>query len=197
MAPLAYQAGRTLSYATVGALAGWLGHTLTGGLSHTAVAWVLSWTMAVAMGLAAWRLWNQGRPARAPLLKLGRGKPGPTLFERAARLLPRSPLAIGTFTALLPCGALTAAVLVAAGTASPGWGAASMAAFATTSGLGLLGVGYLARRIQWAHHPVWGRSLAVVLALGAVLLALRPLPMAQADHGRQDAAPAAATCPMH
>lgn len=198
LAPVVYQLGRTLSYATVGALAGWLGHAVTGGLSHAAVAWVLSWAMAAALGIAAWRLWSQGRPARAPLLRLGRGRPGPSLFDRAARFLPKSPLAIGALTALLPCGALAAAVVVAAGTTSPAWGAASMVAFATTSGIGLLGVGYVARRLRLASRPVLTRSLAVGLALGAILLALRPLPLAQAtepDHA--DHAPTATTCPLH
>ncbi|MFW5876005.1 MAG: sulfite exporter TauE/SafE family protein [Myxococcota bacterium] len=195
LAPVAYQLGRTLSYAALGVLAGSLGHAVTGGLSHTAVAWVLSWAMAAALGIAAWRLWSHDQPARVPLVPLRRARRGPSLFERAARFLPKSPLAVGALTALLPCGALAAAVVVAAGTTSPAWGAASMVAFATTSGVGLLGVGYVARRLRLASRPVLSRSLAVGLALGAILLALRPLPLAQATEPEHS--PTATTCPLH
>ncbi|MFW6051691.1 MAG: sulfite exporter TauE/SafE family protein, partial [Myxococcota bacterium] len=65
-APAWYQLGRTASYGALGALAGGLGHAVTGGLSHAAVGWVLSWAMAAALGLAAWRLWSGGQPAPAP-----------------------------------------------------------------------------------------------------------------------------------
>jgi uncharacterized protein len=192
--PLRYQAGRTAGYAVLGAGAGALGHAVTGGLSHTAVAWVLSWAMAAALAIAALRLWRG--PQVAPLVRLTRARPAPAStpwFARAARALPRSPLSIGLLTGLLPCGALAAAVLVAAGTTSPGLGTLSMVAFATTSGVGLLGVGAAARRLRLTHRPALVRSLAVVLALGAVLLALRPLPLT-APAAEATAAP---SCPLH
>jgi uncharacterized protein len=198
MDPLRYQAGRMLGYGMLGAGAGALGHAVTGGLSHPTVAWLLSWAMAAALAITAYRLWRG--PGAAPLVRLGRARSpaAPSLLERLTRRLPKTPLALGLMTGLLPCGALAAAVLMAAGTTSPWLGSASMVAFATVSGVGLMGVGLVARRLRLASQPALVRSLAVALALGAVLLALRPLPLAMAHGPAGDAPPdPTAACPLH
>lgn len=195
MDPLRYQAGRTVGYAVLGTAAGALGHTVTGGLQSPTVGWLLSWAMALALAITAARLW---RGPRKGLVRLGRARPqgGASLFTRIMRRLPRSPATVGLATGLLPCGALAAAVLLAASTTSPWLGAASMVAFATVSGAGLLGIGLVAQRLRLAARPALQRGLATVLALGAILLALRPLPLVTAHPG-PDGGTEAASCPLH
>ena len=68
---------------------------------------------------------------------------------------------------------MSAAARVAAGSGGALEGGLCMVAFATTSGLGLLGAGLLVSRLPPGAGP--SRVLAVGLALGAVVLFLRPL----------------------
>ncbi|QEA13892.1 sulfite exporter TauE/SafE family protein [Comamonas flocculans] len=130
-----FQLGRLLGYAALGALAaasmqglGWL--TL-----HSAAlrpVWSLIHVAAAVLGLA--------------LLVLGRQ---PVWLDTGARRLwlrvrqatramgLAAPLGLGAAWALLPCGLLYSAVLVAALAGSTGGGAAIMALFALGSGLAL------------------------------------------------------------
>ena len=177
-APLLYQLGRTASYAIAGGLVGAFGGVLSGALSGVWLSALLSWSLAVALALAAWRLWSLGNPRRvAPdaRISLSRGKPRPTLFDRALARLPKSPLVVGLLTAFLPCGALAAALLVAAGSASAPTGALVMLGFATTSALALLGVAWLASHLRRIATPTALRVLSATLLVGAVLLAVRPV----------------------
>ena len=95
-----YHLGRLASYAFTGALAGTFGGAALAWLERPIAQAILSWTLALGLGLAAWRLWRSptARPAEA-LVQL-RSKPE---AQRAGRL--RAPL-LGLFTGFLPCGAL-------------------------------------------------------------------------------------------
>lgn len=180
--PLRYQSGRWLSYALLGALAGSFGGALSEALPGAWAGALLSWTLALGLGAVAFRLWR--RPKRA-YVQLGTRKGDPSRGEswigRMLRGLADRPFLLGFGTALLPCGALVAAVLIAASTGTAATGAASMLAFALISGLGLLGAGFLARWANRAQHPAAARVLAVAMGLGAVLFLIRPISALQ--HG--------------
>ncbi len=190
---LAYNAGRLLSYAGLGALAGGLGAAfdLAGeqlvGVQRTAalvaglliVAWgtlSLLRELGVMTGAAGTPAWLR-RIAAGALGRLG-GLPGPA---RA--------MAVGTISVLLPCGFLYAFVITAAGAGTPLAGATVMAFFwagtlpvmaAVGAGLGLL-AGPLRRRI-----PVL--TAVALIAVGLFAVAGR-LPMIGADLAGDRAVP--------
>ncbi|NOY94396.1 MAG: sulfite exporter TauE/SafE family protein [Deltaproteobacteria bacterium] len=168
-APLRYQLGRMLSYSALGAGAGSLGVAVSSQLSSAVAGAVFSFTLALGLGLAAYRLWHAGSPAPAALVRLGRSSRKRSWWRR----LPTDPGALGLLTALLPCGALMAAGLLAAGSGSVAGGVAIMLAFSLTSSVGLLGAAYAARAL--IRRPGASRVLALVLALGAIVLVVRPL----------------------
>jgi len=82
---------------------------------------------------------------------------------------------VGVGTALLPCGALAAAALIAASSGSAMLGSASMLAFAIVSGVGLAGATFLFERLAHRPRPVTSRVLAVALAFGSILFVIRPV----------------------
>ena len=95
--------------------------------------------------------------------------------SRALQALGRHPFFVGLGTALLPCGALAAALLIAASTGDALLGSLSMLAFSFVSGVGLVGAAWLFERFSRRPRPTTARLLAVVLALGAILFAIRPV----------------------
>ncbi len=169
-----YQLGRFISYSLLGAAAGTIGGATALSLPHAWGSAVLSWSLALGLGLAALRLWR--RPNQ-PLVTLRskQDEPAPTLVSRTLGGLGRHPFFVGLGTALLPCGALAAAVLIAASTGSTVLGALSMLAFAVVSGVGLVGATWLFERFARRPRPMTSRILAVVLALGSILFVIRPV----------------------
>lgn len=174
-----YLSARLAGYLTLGTLAGFGTETL---FDYTSgwVSTLVSFSLAVALGVAAYRLWVPlGDERDDDLVALGRAPKRASLEDRLRRRLPAHPVALGALTALLPCGALYAAVLLAAASGSPMGGALTMLGFGVVSAFGLLAVpalGALASRLRvkpslraWAS-----RSLALVLALGAIVLIARP-----------------------
>lgn len=168
-----YHGARTVSYATVGAIAGSAGALI-------AAAGVGRWlTMAGAAVLVAlaWRQWQRA-PARA-------GAPGP-LSAFVIRALARgarwsrthpsaAPVVLGTLHGWLPCGLVYAAVVAAAAHGDATAGAAFMAGFgvATTPILLVAAVSFDAVRARLSPRV---KSLApVALLLVALLLAVRGL----------------------
>ena len=206
--PVRYQTGRALGYGVLGVAVGGTGGWITGWLEAPVGAAMLSWSLAVGLGLAALRLWR-ARPGPEPgLVSLGRARRTdlrtpphlhtPPRVHTQSRLrtrrggittvlarLPSEPLVLGTLTALLPCGALASALLLATGSGSMLGGAVTMLAFVTTTSIGLLLAGWLGGRMP--RGGASARVLATGLAVGAVLLVLRPLPALrhapQACHG--------------
>jgi len=169
-----YQLGRFVSYSILGAIAGTVGGAATVSLPHAWGSALLSWSLALGLGIAALRLWR--RPSQ-PLvtLRARADDPVPSSVSRALGALGRHPFFVGLGTALLPCGALAAAVLIAASTGSAALGSLSMLAFAVVSGLGLVGAAWVFERFSRRPKPATSRVLAAVLALGSILFVIRPV----------------------
>lgn len=180
-----YFVGRLASYATLGAIVGHLG-------KHAFCILPMSTVQAVAVGLTALPAAARGfsilflqKPA-SDLITLKK-KPATNTKSSSrwiaafAQLLPRRGLGLGLATGILPCGLLITAFAMAAATASPLFGAASMAAFAVGSIPGLmiplLGRG-LADRFKWRISP---RVEGVLWILLAVWLGVR-LAMGESCH---------------
>lgn len=169
-----YQAGRFLSYSVLGAIAGAIGGATAVSLPGTWGSALLSWSLALGLGLAALRLWR--RPER-PLvtLRTKEDEGSESTGSRMISALGRHPFFVGLGTALLPCGALAAAVLIAASSGSALHGSLSMLAFSIVSGVGLVGATWLFERFAQRPRPATSRMLAVVLALGAIMFVIRPV----------------------
>lgn len=113
------------------------------------------------------------------------------MVSRALGALGTHPFSVGLGTALLPCGALAAALLIAASTGSAWLGSLSMFSFSLVSGLGLVGAAWIFQRLALRPGPATSRILAIVLALGAILFIIRPV------HALRHGDPAACHAPAH
>ncbi len=184
---LAYQGGRLVSYTALGVAAGALGHGLAFALPGRYVQALLSWSLALALGVAAVRAYRASQPRRvsrdAAPIALGRGPRTPSLAERALGRVLHAPLLLGLLTALLPCGALASGLLVAAGTAEPLGGALAMSGFALASGPALALAAWAVAKVRGVAGPTGLRLAALVLALGAVALVVRPIPGLRSEEG--------------
>lgn len=159
-----FQLGRVLGYAVLGALAaasiqglGWL--TIQSAALRP--VWTLFHVAAFMLGLvllvraqqpvwlesAARRLWSGARALAA-----GRGR--------------GAPLVVGTLWALLPCGLLYSALLVAAMTGNAIEGAAVMALFAAGTAVSMMAGPWLWLRLRGSGRGDWGVRVAG-LALAA------------------------------
>ena len=171
LAHAAYNGGRLVSYALLGAVAGLLGASVeqlgaTVGVSRAAAtvagALMVLWGAAtIATGLGA-------RLPRLPVPRnAGRG------FAAALRGLRAQPpparaLVIGLLSTLLPCGFLYVFVAAAAATASPLRGALVMAVFWAGTVPIMAGLGLAAQSLLGPLR----RRLPVVTAAGLVVLGL-------------------------
>jgi sulfite exporter TauE/SafE len=148
----------------------------------------------VAWGLAG--LLRAGG-VRLPALARGpwrRSPLAPALRALAAQPPGRRALAVGLLTTLLPCGFLYAFVAIAAGTASPAWGAAVLATFwiGTLPVMGALGFG-VPRLLEPLRARLPLVTAAVLVTLGLLTVAGRLGPHATHAHG----APAVTTGAPH
>lgn len=165
-----FQLGRVLGYALLGGLAaaslqglGWL-------TVHSAAlrpVWSLFHVAALVLGLlllvraqqpvwlehAARRLWSAARALAA-----GRGR--------------GAPLVVGMLWALLPCGLLYSALLVAAMSSHALDGAAIMALFALGTSVSMLAGPWLWLRLRGAGNGDWGVRLAGLALAGSSAWAL-------------------------
>lgn len=159
-----FQAGRVLGYASLGALAaasmqgvGWLS------VQSAAIRpiWTLLHVAALVLGLVL--LLN----ARQPVWLEGAGK---AVWTRVRSWVGKghggAPLLLGTVWALLPCGLLYSALLVAAMSARPLDGAMVMALFALGTSVSMMAGPWLWLRLRSADSGQWGVRLAG-LALAA------------------------------
>lgn len=190
---LHYLGGRLISYSLMGAL---LGSMSASALAVVRAPWIgalASWTLALSMALAAYWLWN-GAPRGASALVSLRvpGRTRSLLTKFTARLSAWPPALVGASQALLPCGALAAAGLVAAGQGTPRGGAAAMAGFAAASSVGLLLPGLAGRLVVGLRRNLALRGFAVVLAVCAAWMVVRPMSALRAPRGEQ-----ADSCPIH
>jgi sulfite exporter TauE/SafE len=155
---LTFQLSRMLGYALFGALAAgsvqglaWLG-------TNTAVLRPV-WTMfhVAALVLGGVLLWQARQPAW--IENLGRNvwrKARPAL----GRLGPGAPVVLGAGWALMPCGLLYSALLVASLSANAIDGAATMALFSLGTSVSLTAGPWLLLRLRGARSGAWGIRLA-------------------------------------
>jgi len=153
-----WQFSRLAGYALLGALAGgtvqgmgWLGQ-------QTAVlrpVWTMMHVAALLLGLAL--VWQARQPAFLDDW-------AQAVWRRArpvmTRLGARAPVALGLGWALMPCGLLYSAVLVASLSASALEGAAIMAAFALGTMVSLAAGPWLLLRLGEMRSGGWGIRLA-------------------------------------
>ncbi|MEP7100798.1 MAG: sulfite exporter TauE/SafE family protein [Burkholderiales bacterium] len=175
----ALQLGRLAGYAAAGALVA----ASVSGLTELGVAapllrplWAMLHVAAIALG--ACLLWQ----GRAPAWLAGAGaRAGAALQTQPLRFVARVPAparsaAIGACWALMPCGLLQSALIVAALASGPVQGAVVMAGFAASSALGLLLAPLLWQRVRqargWAAASTLPVRLAGVLLIGASGFAL-------------------------
>ncbi len=161
---LTFQLSRMLGYALFGALAAgsvqglaWLG-------GQTAVLRPV-WTMfhVAALLLGGVLLWQARQPAWIDSL-------GQQVWRKArpviGRLGPRAPLVLGVGWALMPCGLLYSALLVASLSANAFEGAATMALFSLGTSVSLTVAPWLMLRLRGARSGAWAIRLAgLALAL--------------------------------
>lgn len=155
---LGFQLSRMLGYGLFGALAAgsvqglaWLG-------TNTAVLRPV-WTMfhVAALLLGAVLLWQARQPAWIETL-------GQAVWRKARPALtalgPRAPVVLGMAWALMPCGLLYSALLVASLSANAVEGAAIMALFSIGTSVSLTAGPWLLLRLRGARSGAWGMRLA-------------------------------------
>lgn len=158
VAQLWYAAGRAVTYATLGAAAGYVGVWLQAagiwaGVGRAAAAFAgLALVISAVMSLM-----NAGVQFPG-----GIGRWSRALYQR----LPAHPLSLGLVLGLLPCGLLYTAVVAAVAQGTPAGGAAALGAFAAGTMPSLLGIASAQQLLR--RHA--GRLLPVangfVLAMG-------------------------------
>jgi sulfite exporter TauE/SafE len=149
---LLFQTGRVVGYSTLGALAavsmnalGWLAEETS--VFHP--LWSMLHIAAVLWGV--WLMWRAEQPlwVNRTAQRVWQAMSGKT---RAVSKQMFAPLWLGMAWALLPCGLLYSALLVAMFTAGALQGALVMAAFALGGGLMLTVFPWL-----WSHISNWGQ----------------------------------------
>ena len=162
---LAFQLGRVAGYSLLGALAA---------ASVQGLGWLTTQSVAIR---PVWTLLHLAALALGVLLMLQARQPI-WLDVAARRLWTRvrdfnnrwgraAPWVVGGLWALMPCGLLYSALMVAALTSQPLEGAATMALFAMGSGISLWLGPWLFLRLQTLGDGSWGMRLAG-FALSAV-----------------------------
>lgn len=183
---LAYNGGRILTYALLGAAAGVLGQSMTwmgrlAGFSHTAS---LVAGVAMIVGGIAMMGWLPR------LAALGQSSATVTSrFLRPLRELLTSPklsrrFALGLALGLLPCGLIYAALVKSLATGSALGGAISMLAFGMGTAISLLAIGVLStsfrgRMVRWSSQI----AAVAVIGMGVVLLWRASIPAIMASGG--------------
>jgi len=155
---VSFQASRLVGYSAFGAFAAgsvqglaWLG-------TNTAVLRPV-WTMfhVAALLLGAVLLWRARQPAWIDgLAQSVWRKAKPVL----AALGPRAPFLLGVGWALMPCGLLYSALLMASLTANAWEGAAVMALFSLGTSISLTAAPWLLLRLKEWRSGAWGIRLA-------------------------------------
>ena len=160
----AWQAGRLLAYAALGAVLGTFGRGVARGLASTAGA-ALPWIMVAGLVLMAFEV-GKRLPRLPGLARISRA-----LFQIGEKLTPVGGAALrGAATAFLPCGLLYGAFIMAVGAGSAAGGALTMAAFGAGGIPALALVQAQSRRL--AEHPrarQAARRLIPLLAAGMIV----------------------------
>ena len=154
----AFQLGRVMGYAMLGALAaasiqglGWL----TVQSAALRPVWTLFHVAALLLGLLL--LWRAQQPV---WLEAGARRLWSGARALAAGRGRGAPLVVGMLWSLLPCGLLYSALLVAAMTSHVLEGAAVMALFATGTAVSMMAGPWLWLRLRGEGRGHWGMRLA-------------------------------------
>src|SRR6266536_115904 len=175
---LAYNGGRILTYAALGAIAGLLGNTISmvGHLAGVGKGLALvGGTLMIIVGLFMFGV----LPASGVFGPLFRTTS--TALRPVAHLLSAPGIGkrflLGLALGLLPCGLVYAAFVRAVATGSPLWGAATMAAFGLGTAGALLAVGVFSSAVR-GKLSRWGTTLAAisVTAMGMFLIVRGVMP---------------------
>jgi sulfite exporter TauE/SafE len=166
----AFQAGRLIGYAALGALAAASAGALQWAAAHAVLLkplWGMFHVAVIALGASL--LWLGAQPA---WVERGAQQVWRSLRMRTLSLdTARWPFAAGVLWALLPCGLLYAALMLAALADSAVGGAAVMAVFALASGA-VLQVGAILGRRLGTRSGAWGVRLAGAGLIAASAFAL-------------------------
>ncbi len=169
-AHFAYHGGRILTYAALGAAAGWLGSGMTlmgriAGIQNTAsiVGGVLMLVAGLLVGGAA---------SSKRLVRIGQVS---RLSKVAGRLLrlksPQAKFATGLVMGLVPCGLIYGALMRSVATASPVTGAMEMAAFGVGTAGPLLALGIFSVTVnRWIGVRGQGWAAVGVAVAGVALI---------------------------
>ena len=168
---VAYHSGRLLGYAAVGALAAMAMQSLAWMTQHTAALRPV-WTF-MHVAVLAWGL-MMVLQARQPVWVENAGR---SVWGRVRPLVaaPGGVFATGFLWALMPCGLLYSALLVAALSGGAWQGALTMAVFGVGSGLWLVAGPWLWQRLRQrlnAARAEWGTRVAGALLCAAAAGAL-------------------------
>ncbi len=165
-----FQLSRLLGYSLMGALAGGTVQGLAWVGQQTAVirpVWTMMHVAALLLGLAL--LWQARQPAFIDAWSQAIWRKARPVM---AALGGKAPVVLGMGWALMPCGLLYSALLVASLSASALQGAAVMAAFAAGTMVSLVAGPWLLLRLKDARSGGWGirlAGLALVLTSGWAL----------------------------
>jgi sulfite exporter TauE/SafE len=155
---LSFQAGRWLGYTLMGALAAFSVQALGWLTVESAVlrpVWSMLHVAAVVLGLLL--VWQAKQPVWLDLSAQrlwGRVRKLNATWGKAA------PVAVGALWALMPCGLLYSALMVAALTGNIWEGALTMACFALGSGVSLGFAPWLLLKLKTLGDGAWGIRLA-------------------------------------
>lgn len=164
-AQLWYTAGRLITYAALGALAGALG-----GLVQIAGGLIGLQRAAAIVAGAVLMLWGAASLGQVAGSTSAASRWFSGVSTRLARRMPGHPLSVGLFLGLLPCGLLYSAVIAAAALGGPLRGGLALAMFGLGTAPALLGVS-IADSALIRHRALLNRvSHLFVLAMGGWFL---------------------------
>ncbi len=163
---LPYHAGRTTTYAALGAMAGASTSIFA---STDSFAWISAVLLVCGAALMAAQAVGLATRVPAPQEKLLRRLAAPLIVSRT----PWARFALGIVLGFLPCGLIYGALGIAAGSGSALRGALAMAAFAAGTVPALIAIawgGMLLRRryqaaMRWVAVPLLALNAALMLAL--------------------------------
>ena len=169
--PWLFQAGRLAGYSAAGAIAAGLVGSLSWAMSHAEVlrpVWTMFHVAVLGWGLMLFML------ARQPMW-VGDAARGVWAKVRPLAQAPGGLFAAGSLWALMPCGLLYSALLVASLTGDVAGGALAMALFAAGSGLWLAAAPRLFIALRDKANRLrqdWGTRISGLLLAGAAVFAL-------------------------
>ena len=176
---LAYNAGRILTYAALGAAAGLAGQTVgwVGQLAGVSSALaIVGGVLMLMAGLVMFGVFPAMSSLGGRLFRITSGFLHPLSSLISSPSVGRRFL-LGLALGFLPCGLIYAALLRALATGSALWGAATMAAFGAGTAGALLAVGIFSSALRTGLNR-WGTQLAAssVMAMGALLIVRGTMP---------------------